>query len=164
MDSTIVASNPNDTFDFIYVLIDLIEWLVTSRMGNVASILGFGLSAYIAYTARRINRFVLIHKRLPQLLRKLEKNSSTLSNLLNTFDQSVVDIQNELSRCSANLKSVKRKVHRPESASISKLIKLIGKSSGKNQISADSTREIHKQLLYVVEDLKNYQVDFQLER
>lgn len=140
------------------------SWLSFSNLGVVASVIGLFLSIYIFITARRINKYVLITKRLPQLLRKIETHSSSIANLMNNFDQSGDAIREELTRCSANLNSLRKKVARRERKPITSLVKRIESNVGKEPLPKEAIREIYLGLQFIKESLQNLQQDLELER
>lgn len=139
-------------------------WFSFSNVGSLASVIGLLLSVYIFLTARKINKYILITKRLPQLLRKIEIHSSSISSLLNSFDQSTSVIREELIRCSANLKSLRKKVARGERKPITSLMQAIDSSVNKEPLSKDAVRDIYLKLQYVKEAVKNLQQDLESER
>ena len=78
----------------------MFEWLTLSNIGNVASILGIGLSLYVIYNVREIRKSYLFTARAPALLKSLRTHSSNIKDLLKEFETSIEEIETELARCS----------------------------------------------------------------
>ena len=138
------------------------DWLSLSTIGSLASILGIVLSGYIFHTAKKINKYVLVTRRLPMLLAKLERHSSRVAELLNTFDQSAGEIRIELVRCQASLESLLKKLKRSERAPVRALIASIKKEK-EGTPSKKAVYSIYTELLHRIEVMRELQRDFELE-
>ncbi|MDP2885955.1 MAG: hypothetical protein Q8P51_13145 [Ignavibacteria bacterium] len=140
------------------------QWFTNSGIGDVASILGFLLSIYIFATALKINRFLFINRRLPKYIHGIEDYASNLISLLKNYDQSVEEILDELVKCETDLKALARNVPRSRRSSINQLIKVIAGHSRKDTMNEDGVRSIYRQLLSIIQNLKNYHKDYLIER
>jgi len=140
------------------------EWLTLSNVGNVASILGIGLSLYVIYNVREIRKSYLFTARAPALLKSLRTHSSNIKDLLKEFETSIEEIEAELARCSPILESLKRKVGRHERRSISVVVRQIASNKSLSAESKNTVWDIYKELLRVEEELSNLQKDKQWER
>ena len=138
----------------------MFEWLTLSNIGNVASILGIGLSLYVIYNVREIRKSYLFTARAPALLKSLRTHSSNIKDLLKEFETSIEEIETELARCSP----IKRKVGRHERRSISIVIKQITTNKSLSTESKNTVWNIYKELLKVEEELRNLHKDRQWER
>lgn len=142
----------------------MFEWLTLSNIGNVASILGIGLSLYVIYNVREIRKSYLFTARAPALVKSLRAHSSKIKDLLEEFATSIEEIEAELARCSPILESLKRKVGRQERRSISEVIQQIASNKSLSTGSKDTVWDIYKELLKVEEEMTNLQKDKQWER
>ncbi len=135
-----------------------------SIAGNIASVAGFCLSIYVVRTARNINKYVLFNIRLPQLNKEIRAHASSINSLIGTFDDSVDDLCDELSKCEANLKALRKKVPRAQKKTIASLITLISSNASNTKLTKEVARDIYRQLLHVIEDVKNLLKDYQVEQ
>lgn len=155
----LISATTSTTPSFVVANADNISFL-----GTIASIIGLGLSGYVFYTARRINQYIFYSKRLPQLLRKINDHASSISKLLNNFDGSFDEMHNEITRCAANLKSLRKKVPRTQRKMINSLLTLTASFSlSSRDMKKESVREVYSKLIYIIEDIKNLQIDYQTE-
>jgi hypothetical protein len=136
------------------------DWINLSNIGSWASIIGLILSIYIFVTAYRINNYIMFNERLPQLLANIEKYTSNISDMFNNFEPSTNAIREQLSRCSANLKSLKKKVNGDEKKLIASIVTSIEGNINLDQLSKPSIRRIYLDLRYLIEAVQNLQQDF----
>ena len=144
--------------------LSVFEWLTLSNIGNVASILGIGLSIYLIYNVREIRKSYLFAARAPDLLKRLRSHSSKIKDLLQAFDVSKHEIEAEFARCSPILESLKRKVGRQERKSISAVVQIIAAKKSLFAVPKDAVWDMYTELLRVEEELSNLQKDKQWER
>lgn len=142
----------------------MFEWLTLSNIGNVASILGIGLSLYVIYNVREIRKSYLFAARAPDLLKRLRSHSSKIKDLLKEFETSIEEIEAELAKCSPVLDSLRTKVGRQERKSISKAVQLISANKSLSAGSKNAVWDIYKELLKVEEAMRNLHKDKQWER
>lgn len=142
----------------------MFEWLTLSNLGNVASILGIGLSLYVIYNVREIRKSYLFTARAPALLKSLRTHSSNIKDLLKEFETSIEQIEAELAKCSPVLDSLRTKVGRQERKSISKAVQLISANKSLSAGSKNAVWDIYKELLKVEEAMRNLHKDKQWER
>ncbi len=148
----IISAMTSTNSSFIVTNADKISFLGTAALC---------LSAYVFLTAKKINRYILYSKRLPQLLKKIQDHASSISKLLNNFEETADEIHNEISRCAANLKSLRKKVPRTQRKKIDSLLTTLSMRS--RDIGKESAREVYRTLLYIIEDIRNLQIDYQME-
>jgi hypothetical protein len=144
--------------------VSVFEWLTLSNIGNVASILGIGLSLYVIYNVREIRKSYLFTARAPALHKSLRTHSSNINDLLKEFETSIEEIEAEIAWCLPILESLKRKVGRHERKSISEVVQLISANKTLSGGSKNAVRDIYKELLKVEEAIRNLQKDKQWER
>lgn len=80
--------------------------------GSLSSIVGLFVSVWVLIRVGSISRGYLFRARLPDLRRKLRGHSSTISTLLSDYPDSWGEIQVELQRCEATLRSLAGKLDR----------------------------------------------------
>lgn len=135
-----------------------------SLIGTIASVIGLFLSIYIVLTARRINQFIFFNRRLPQLHKKIDAHASSISTLSNEFDVNKDSIRDEMIRCSANLKALRKRIPRTQRKLIDSLSHLISTAIDDSELNKESTNQIYLKLRYLIEDIQNLQKDYQMEK
>ena len=152
---------PTDSLHSVFIYTYATEF---SFIGTIASIIGLLLSAYVFITARRINQFIFYNRRLPQLQRKIDVHASSISKYLNDFDSTKDSIRDEMIRCSANLKALRKRTPRQQKKIIDSLFSLISDSTDNNKLNKESARQVYLKLQYLIEDIQNLQKDYEMEK
>lgn len=84
------------------------QWV--TNLGNIASIIGMGISLYVLFEVRNIKRRFLFKARIPELVASLRKQAKELNSLLRTFDRSANEIEAALSVCEATVANLAPKL------------------------------------------------------
>jgi hypothetical protein len=101
-------------------------WIIDfkfSDFADVLSVIGFCFTIYVLLTIRKIQNYYVFKARVPDLLKKISKHTSQLSQLHNEFEHSKPQILLEIGQTEVALKSLDKKVNR----TIKNSIKLIWK-------------------------------------
>jgi hypothetical protein len=107
----------------------MIDYIVGLTLPESASLLSLLISIYLLFGVRKIKkdfvRFIHIKTRIPELRSELELSSSTISQLMNEFPETIRGIRFELRKTVAILKNIKPKVNTEGKKTIVKLMKII---------------------------------------
>jgi hypothetical protein len=135
---------------------------VLSTIGSVASIIGLLITSWVWFKVRHIEGRFLFKVRFPLLKRQLGKHSSAISSHLNSFPDSASDLEVELSRSQADLKSLKSKLTGPHKATAKRILKDIKRlPSPLTEECKQSIREVHLSLVLFAQELENLKEDLQ---
>lgn len=96
-------------------------WLRTLTFADLAdflSVIGFCLTVYLLFTIRKIKNYYVFKVRVPDLLKVMAKQASTLAQLHQAFDESKLAILLEIGKAEVTLRSLSPKVDRSIRASI----------------------------------------------
>lgn len=127
-----------------------------SLFGNIASILGATISAYVLYDLRKLHLLFLLRARLPELIKSLAKQTSYLSIDMSSFRANKRDFLTNLGRCESIIKSIHKKVRGNERTFTRKLLKSL---HAKKDYSIDEAWEIYNELQALIVALKQYEKD-----
>lgn len=131
-----------------------------SSVASLCSIVSLFFTLWVLVKLRQIHRTFLFQARLPDLQRSIRNHSATLSRLLNNFPEGVADIETELQKCNANLKSLKPKLGRAQAVSVSDLLAQIGQvNRGPSSPSEKDIRQIYLGLVMLEVELANLSKD-----
>jgi hypothetical protein len=128
-----------------------------SSIGNIASIIGVLITAYLLFELKRLRTHFLLKARFPSLLKSLSSHANQLSNVLQYGSKSQRDIETLLKVCDATLKNLYTKVSGLEHQSTKSLIKKIKKL--KKPTDKEIIWEIYDGLQGLIEALKHLQKD-----
>ena len=126
-------------------------------ISDVASIIGVLFTAFILIEIKIIKRKFLFKARIPELLRSLKNHAKEISQKLNDFDDSMRDIETNLTRCSATLKNLKSKVDRNTGQTTQRLIKRIQKRH--KPLQKEDVWKIYNDLQALIDSLSHLQKD-----
>ena len=87
----------------------LFNWISLTSLAEIASILGFLLSLYVAKNVYNVNRYIFISRRLPQYINKPDTYASSILDLSNNFPDTKEEIIDEVSKCSTDFKTIIKK-------------------------------------------------------
>lgn len=135
------------------------KFFTNSDLGSFASLLSLGITFLVWRNVQAIKNNFLLAARLPKIIEALETNASNLSRFFNEFDNSIHEIDVELSKCKANLRSIEEKTNwrkRRALCDISKSIDRYLKKSPRNKTDA---RAIYTMLNGTVQELINWRED-----
>lgn len=132
------------------------------KIANIASIAGALISLYVVVEVRSIGKKYLFRARVPEILKAMKTYSSALSEELNTFEDSIREIETELSRIDATLKNLTSKIEGETKRMTKELRKLIRERS--RPCDRGEIWEIYNRLQALTEDLVNIQQDFKWSR
>jgi predicted membrane chloride channel (bestrophin family) len=130
---------------------------------SIVSIISFFLTIFVLYDTRKLRSFYKFRALGPTLIRELRSSSKRISDFLNEFEEFIPQISQELARAGATLHSLQRKLRGSPKTSTKKLRKRISVCRIGIE-SEDEIREIHIEMVKVVEEVKNYQRDLEWER
>lgn len=134
--------------------------ILFTRLGSISSIIGLLLTILIFYRLRRIHRNFLFQARIPDLKRKIKQHRSKLSTFLNTYDDSVDQIEIELKKCQSNLGSLKPKVERSLRGQIKRIVRHIKNiSRSSSHPSKEEIRIVYRSLVFIEQELENLSED-----
>lgn len=128
-----------------------------SLIGNIASIIGALIAAYLLFELKRLRTHFLLKARFPGLLKSLSSYAVQLSYALQYGSKSQRDIETLLKVCEATLKNLYTKVSGLERQSTKSLIKKIKKR--KKPTNKEIRWEIYNDLQGLIEALKHFQKD-----
>jgi ribosomal protein L44E len=103
-----------------------------------------------------------LRARGPSLIRDLEKSKSTLTTCLNDYVEAIPQIAAEFGRVRAKLGSFERKVSGGRRRDVKRIRLLIDQCEVNAQNEA-AVRNVHIELIKVIEDLKEHQKDLEWE-
>jgi len=128
-----------------------------SDFADVISVIGFCFTIYVLLTIRKIKNFYVFKARVPDLLKKVSKHASQLSQFHNNFEDSKPLILLEIGQVEVILKSLNKKVNRQVKSSI----KEVNKHISGYKIYRDKSRlwDIYVSLQKVNQEVVNLQED-----
>jgi hypothetical protein len=131
-----------------------------SDAASVASILGFLITVWVAWTIRTIKAHFFAKARLPEYQKKLEKSASALSAMLGQAVSGLPEMQAELSRLCAHAKSAHRACPRSLKADLKELIQMVeGHSRLEDTRRMQNLRDIYAKALTCATALRNHVED-----
>jgi hypothetical protein len=131
-------------------------------IGNIFSIAGFVLSAFVLWNIRKLRKTYGLRARGPILIRELSKTASNLSKFLNAYDDFLPQVTEELARAAAKLRSLRRKL----SGDHKRLVKDVLVRVDQCEVTVQNetqVRLVYVEIVKVVEELKDYQKDLDWE-
>ncbi len=128
-----------------------------SIIGNLASIIGALLSAYVLLDVKRLHDHFLLKARMPDFLKLLKQYVFTLSERLRKFDENTSEIETVLRQCESTLKNLISKVRGEVKQDTRNLLKRIRKRI--KPTNKDEAWEIYQELQALIEALKHMQKD-----
>ncbi|MCH8808410.1 MAG: hypothetical protein IH993_01035 [Proteobacteria bacterium] len=145
-------------------------WFVLAS--GLASILALAITMYVAWRIRALQRAVIVKFRLPSMVRQLDRNRSSLSDLLNDFNHNQTTIRDLLVRTKSAIQRVETKISGDERRLAKELIVEIGGYLGRDsrwrrllRLSAEAPeghcRRIYEMLLELTESLRHSIADAQ---
>lgn len=130
---------------------------------SIVSIVSFFLTIFVLYDTRKLRSFYKFRALGPTLIKELRSSSKKISDFLNEFEEFIPQISEELARAGATLQSLEPKLKGSPKASTKKLRKRMSVCRVEIESEAE-IREIHIEMVKVVEEVRNYQRDLEWER
>ncbi len=141
--------------------------IVTSltNIGSLCSIIALLLTIYILIKLRGIHRHFLFQARFPTLSKKISNHRKSLSQSLNSYNDSKETILVELRQCEANLRSLKPKLKKGIKNSVIKIIQKINKARKVQSCPPKGeVRDIYLALVELEQELENLSEDIRWEQ
>jgi hypothetical protein len=135
---------------------------ILSDIGSYASITSLLLTAYIAWSLRRVKNTYIFRFRAPQFAKDLTTYASTLIELGNDFDNSKEAIGIELAKADVRLRYVQSRM-RGASRNAVKELRLLIREYNLAPDDKDKLYLVYRGLHGVVEEVKELQEDLNLE-
>jgi len=125
-------------------------------LGNLSSIVGLGITVWVLLKVRKIQRGYLLRARLPALGRRLGRHRSNLASLLDEYPSSAREVQAELKKCRATLRSLRRMVGRALGVELNRIERRIAHICGLSEAAtANQIWELYGDLGGLEEDVRN---------
>jgi len=131
-------------------------------VGNVFSIASFVISVFVLWNIRNLRNTYRFRARSPSLIKELSKAGSQLNKFLNEYDDSLVQIREEMTRAAVKLRSLRRNVNRDQRRSIKPVLSYIDHCDVSVQ-NEERVRVVYIEIIKVIEELKDYKKDLEWE-
>lgn len=129
-------------------------------VGNLSSIVGLGITFWILLKVRKIQRSYLLRARLPALGRKLGRHRSSLAGLLDGYPESAREVQTELKKCRATLRSLRPMLGAALRADLSRIERRIAQICGLSETERENLIwELYGDVGGLEEDVRNLMED-----
>lgn len=136
---------------------------VLSVIGDVVSIISLLLTIFVYYNVRKLREHYMFRARAPEIIRRLLAHSSNLANYLNTFMESLPQIDLELRLAEVQLRSLGKKLRGQPKKSVRQLLKSI-KAYDINEQGDEELRRVYVELMKVIEEVKEHRKDLDWEK
>lgn len=133
-------------------------YLLSTEVGTMASLFGFGFTVWVVLTLKGIRTRYLFIARVPQILEAIQENTSNLSKYLSEYDESRETIEVEVEKCRANLEDLLAKTSGRQKRYVKKLLSTIDFNRGANR-SKDNVRTIYTLLNGLIQQIQNLRED-----
>lgn len=146
----------------MYQITELLLELFSSDLffilGNMASIISLILTFYVFLDVRRIKSYYLFVGRVPKLIKQLQQDASNLLSHWDNFEESTLEIRQELAQSEVVLESLKTKLEGDTKKAVEQLI---GDVKKYDQIlkQRDFLLDIHLNMSKIIGRLKEMQED-----
>jgi hypothetical protein len=125
-----------------------------SAFADVVSVAGALVSLYVLFTVRSIERRFVYRARLPEWIAALRSSTSRISALLQSFNENLEPLQDELAICISHLKSIRTRSSWRDRARIKVLLGQIEAGRG-FALEKTQVRFIYTEMLVLLGDLEN---------
>lgn len=135
---------------------------VLSLAGDICSVLGLIITAFVFVKVRGIQRGFLVQARLPILRKKMRGHCAAFSKMLNDFSPDNPDLEPEIRRCNANLDNLSPKLDGSQATNVQRT-KTFTSELLKQHAPVDKVqiRKLHAALVGIEEELGNLTDDMQ---
>lgn len=131
-----------------------------NSIGSVVSIIGLILTIYVLISLKKLRNEFAFKGRIPRLQKRLQKHTSMLSTLLQNYENSVQDIDQEIGLAMVDIKSIQKKVTGDVKKSTNALIKEIKNyQSKKENKTEDDVRNIYVKCNTLILEIQNLRED-----
>jgi hypothetical protein len=144
------------------LFLNLFSWDTLGIVSGIASVVSLLLTIFVLYDTRRIRSFYRFRARGPALMKELTTCSRKISEYLNAFEEFLPEIAEEFGRSIAKLNNLEGKVSSSQKASVRGLRKSI-KACKVSAGNEETVREVHIEMVVVLEEIKQYQRDLDWE-
>lgn len=131
-------------------------------VGNIFSIASFILSIFVLWNIRKLRNAYKLRVRGPALIKDLAKAASSLSKLMNAYEQFIPQISEEMGRVGVKLRSLKRKLSGSPKRSVKRVLTYVDHCEVTVQ-NEEEVRLVYGEVLKVIEELKDNQKDLDWE-
>lgn len=126
-------------------------------VGETASVIGLLISIYVLYELKIMKRKFLFKARIPGLIRSLKTHATRISERFSDFDDSMRELETDLTRCAATLKNLRSKVGGDTRQATRQLLKQIQKR--KKPLQKEEVWQIYNDLQALIDILGHLQKD-----
>lgn len=148
-------------------LLNLIEglfsWESISRIASIFSIVSLLVTVRILFETRKLRSLYKLRVRGPVLIKDLHKMASNLSDYLNDYSDSTMQIAEELGKIGSKLKSLQTKLSGDPKNAVKRVRIFIDQCEVKLE-NEEQVRRVHIEIIKVIEELKDYQKDLDWEK
>ncbi|MFN2455131.1 MAG: hypothetical protein ABR577_13010 [Pyrinomonadaceae bacterium] len=131
-------------------------------IASYASIVSLVLTIYVALSVGRIKNSYIFRVRAPKFERALRKHTAALTNYGNDFTNSIQEIGDELERADVKLRAMQGRMRGESRQAVKQLRKLI-KAYEQAPDDEPKFRVVYRKMQRVIEEVKEYQEDLDLE-
>ena len=142
---------------------DFVANLTLSEVADWFGIISFGLTVWIAFGVRTIQRRYLFTARVPDLTKQISKHASKLVLQHADFEKSRSDVDLTLAQLEAPLKSLQNKVERQSKPSIKSLLAAISEFQ-KQRGSKDQLWKIYVETQKLIAEIDEIAADARWEK
>jgi hypothetical protein len=136
---------------------DWLDWI--SLVGTFATIVGLILTLKVLRDAQRLQRHYVFLGRVPELVKTLETQGSRINSLLGGLPESADEISHELSRCQANLKSLRDKLPVLQQGSVDEVNGFIRTTLEQKPLERESVWLVYTRLSALGVEIRNILAD-----
>jgi chromosome segregation ATPase len=142
---------------------NLFQLQTVSLIADALSIAGFALTIWVLLETRKLRLLYKLRARGPSLIRELQKIVSNLTYSLDNYSTSIAQIDQELGKVEIKLKSLEAKlIGAPKNS-----VKLVRSSIDQCEVNLENeerVRRVCREVVKVLEELKDHQKDLDWER
>ncbi len=131
-------------------------------VGNIFSIASFFLSLFVLWNIRKLRNAYRLRARGPALIKDLSKAASNLSKLMNEYEDLLPQVSEEMGRVGVKLRSLKLKLSGGPKKSIKRVLAYVDQCEVTVQ-NEEQVRLVYREILKVIEELKDNQKDLDWE-
>src|SRR6266850_6508322 len=134
---------------------------IASIIGTITSIISLAVSIWVLSELRDIRNVSKLRVRGPGIIKELGQCASNLSGLLDEFEDTLPQINDEIATATAKLKYLRKSLPSDTKASVKRLLKSIEKCEITLD-NKDAIRRIYVEMNQVLEEVKDHQKDIKL--
>src|SRR5262245_37030306 len=134
-----------------------------SLIADILSIAGFVVPVWVLLETRKLKSLYKLKVRGPSLIKDLHKMVLNLDDYINNYSNSLTQIAQELGRVEIKLKSLQTKLRGDPKSSV-KLVRSLIDQCEVNVENKERVVRVHREIIKVLEELKDHQKDLDWER